>query len=1191
VQTTLLGLAIAFIIALLAALIGPFFIDWSQFRPQFEAEASRIIGTPVRVGGKLDARLLPAPSLRLRDVTVGGANDGGKIAAEQLDVEFSLAALMRGDIRATELTANGASLDLGLDADGRIDWPDMSGGYDLRTLAIDRVNLTGRVALHDAKSSSTIVLDDIAFSGDVRALAGSIRGDGNFRLDGLRYPFRISSGPGVGNVGTRLRVTIDPAQVMLALDLDGLLTWDDRSPRFDGTLMVARTLPPRYVTDALPPWRVTAKLKADPANATLEQVEASYGPDEAAVKFAGTAAARLGATPQLSASLTTKTVDANRLLGDDTGLGSALPTLQSSLAALPSVPMPTRISLGIDQIIIGNKPVQSVLAELGSDGAAWRLERLDLRAPGATRVSMASVAAPTATAPSAASAGFGGTLMLDSSEPDVFAAWLQNRSESGSRAQKPLRIGGVLDVAADHVTLEKMTGEIDGSAIDGRIALAFPETSPSRADVRLRAQRLDIDAAVALARSLAGPDAQWPDEAAVSIDIGRATSAGQEMKPFGLDLHYDARTIGLDRLRVGEASGVMLDGSGSYDRVASTGTLTAAVASGSFAQLGSFIAPLAPEIAARIAAMPSASGPAKLSTTLGLKTSATDRERAAFDATLTITSTPLAGSVSLTATPSLAALRTLDVAGLRTEKLGVTTRLTSPQAANITALFGLGALAGSEPGAAEFEATLNGAPASPMAVAAKLTGPAIDVDLRGNVEPLAAPRKAALDLIVRRASLGPWIGMKAGDPRASVTALTAKLAMTGDRIALDSIDGVIASTKLRGKAAVTMGVTPMIDGDLNADAVALPALFSFAIGATGKATEPLSTPLQGWRGRLGFQATRARLSDDIELRNVSGTIKGDAQSLVVDGMKASLGGGDVTLDLDARPSLTGLAINTRLALANVDGAALRYKTLTLPGRASLKMTLVSQGRSTEALSGALSGDGVLTLAEAKLPALDPKAFDLALRASDDGRIKDDAALATIVQTALNGGPLVVPSAQFGLTIKDGNLRVAAATLEGEGARAIVSGGYDINADQVDLRALLIATNVGSGTSRPEIRVFAVGPPDRLTRAVDVTSFATWLAVRTIDRETQRLDQMERQSLPKPAVIPAMPSAPVAPVPEAMPQPRPRIVPRAATPEANSQLAPLPPAIDVRRAPVDAPASAPRPPRPRPPMVLTPSVQP
>ena len=50
-QTTLLGLAIAFIIALIAALIVPYFVDWNQFRPQFEAEASKVIGAPVRVAG------------------------------------------------------------------------------------------------------------------------------------------------------------------------------------------------------------------------------------------------------------------------------------------------------------------------------------------------------------------------------------------------------------------------------------------------------------------------------------------------------------------------------------------------------------------------------------------------------------------------------------------------------------------------------------------------------------------------------------------------------------------------------------------------------------------------------------------------------------------------------------------------------------------------------------------------------------------------------------------------------------------------------------------------------------------------------------------------------------------------------------------------------------------------------------
>src|SRR5579864_9667417 len=121
VQTTLLGLAIALIIALVAALVGPYFVDWNQFRPQFEAEASQVVGAPVRVAGALEARLLPSPSLRLRSVVVGGANDLGKVRADKLDVEFSLGSLMRGEWRAVELTIGGMALDLGLDSNGRID--------------------------------------------------------------------------------------------------------------------------------------------------------------------------------------------------------------------------------------------------------------------------------------------------------------------------------------------------------------------------------------------------------------------------------------------------------------------------------------------------------------------------------------------------------------------------------------------------------------------------------------------------------------------------------------------------------------------------------------------------------------------------------------------------------------------------------------------------------------------------------------------------------------------------------------------------------------------------------------------------------------------------------------------------------------------------------------------------------------
>ena len=72
-QTTLLGIGIAIILALGTALVGPYFIDWDSYRPAIEAKASEIIGAPVHITGSMALSLLPTTSLRLEGVAIGPA--------------------------------------------------------------------------------------------------------------------------------------------------------------------------------------------------------------------------------------------------------------------------------------------------------------------------------------------------------------------------------------------------------------------------------------------------------------------------------------------------------------------------------------------------------------------------------------------------------------------------------------------------------------------------------------------------------------------------------------------------------------------------------------------------------------------------------------------------------------------------------------------------------------------------------------------------------------------------------------------------------------------------------------------------------------------------------------------------------------------------------------------------------------
>ncbi len=113
--------------------------------------------------------------------------------------------------------------------------------------------------------------------------------------------------------------------------------------------------------------------------------------------------------------------------------------------------------------------------------------------------------------------------------------------------------------------------------------------------------------------------------------------------------------------------------------------------------------------------------------------------------------------------------------------------------------------------------------------------------------------------------------------------------------------------------------------------------------------------------------------------------------------------------MDAKQGANGVALNASIQFAGVDGTALRYRNLVMPvGRASMQMTLASQGRSAAALAGALSGSGTLTLEAAKIAGLDPRAFEVAVRANDSGQAKDDVRLKQIVEAALPAGALVIP---------------------------------------------------------------------------------------------------------------------------------------------------------------------------------------
>ena len=664
---------------------------------------------------------------------------------------------------------------------------------------------------------------------------------------------------------------------------------------------------------------------------------------------------------------------------------------------------------------------------------------------------------------------FKGALSVESSDPDALVAWLRGRSEVGYRSQKPLRLRGNVSVAADGFAIEAMKAEIDGGAVEGRIALSNPSAGGgSHFDAELKGERLDLDAAAAFARSLAGPPGEWPDEAQLSLDAGRAISAGQELRPFTVRLGYSPKTIFIDQLRIGEASGVTLEGAGNFDRVNATGRLALNSSAASLGRITALIAPLAPGVASRLDSIGPAPGPARLKLTLDVDKNSKAADRADARAVLDLDAPQLKGTATLTATPELTALRGIDLDALRRSQFGLEAKLSSDQAHTLLALLGLDRVIASSEGPAQFEGSVAGVWRAPLQLKAKLSGPGLDADAQGTAEPWAQNAKASINLSVRGVSLAPLLDLKPADRLAQSINLSSRISLAGDRLTFDDLDSTIAGSRLRGHVAMTLDGERNVEGEVGLDTIDLGPAFALAIGAAGHdAAEPLGAGLlKGWRGHIAFQALRAALPGGGELRPVSGTVKNDGQSLTFDAIKGGIGGGDVTTTIDAKPSANGIALDARVQLSGVDGAALRYRGLAMPaGRTSMQLALTSQGRSASAMTGAVSGSGTVTLEAARIAGLDPRAFDVAIRASDSGKATDDARLRQIVEPVLSAGALPVKPTQIPFSIADGRLRVGATTLESDGARAIISGGYDIPADQADIRVTL-SLNLSRSDNQP-----------------------------------------------------------------------------------------------------------------------------
>lgn len=562
VLTFLAGLLVA---ALMAALVAPGFIDWRDYRPQFEARLSAALGIETRIAGPIGLRLLPSPHLDLTDVRIGEPEGGASAATiERLSFELALSALARGEFRLTEAQAQGMTLSLVSDESGALVLPHRDNAFLPAATAIERLGIRRSRIVWREPGKPPVGLSPISVDVSAVSLAGPWRIEG----EAAGASLRIATGALDASGQLRTKASMTGEQVQLGFD--GALLFSTSGRRFQPSLEGAFTLSPGGA--------VALSGQASGDNRGLEL-------SGLVLDIAG-GAARLEGEGRFLPADGSGTLHWRARRIDADALGTALAQRRGAGQALAALPGRLDLTLDIDQLAwrgedFSGLAVRGRLTEGGLDGARASVRvagaeiaadggldengmrgRLVLKAPDARRTALTLA-----------------RLGLDAALADSFAALFS------------LDASGDVQLSAGRLAVANLAAHAGtGSRLSGEAIL-----TPARLEARLRADGFDL-AALPPGESLSG--LVGTRELALDLTLGSLRYRDAPPGSAALALTRKGADWRLTRLAVAGFGDVAVEGDGALSSAG--GEIRGRVRAPRFQALAALAGPVLPEATRRV---------------------------------------------------------------------------------------------------------------------------------------------------------------------------------------------------------------------------------------------------------------------------------------------------------------------------------------------------------------------------------------------------------------------------------------------------------------------------------------------------------------------------------------------------------------------------------------------------------------
>jgi uncharacterized protein involved in outer membrane biogenesis len=1114
----------ALVLALFAAVVGPFFVDWTAYRAVIEAHAERILDTPVSIGGEAEVRLLPRPRLVLENVRIGAA-ERPLMEADRIAIDVDLVPLFRREVRIADLRIERPTAYVRIEADGAIAVPDLTEDrqfgpfFDARHVEVESVSATdGTVVLIDRRDVSRSRVTGINASGSAGSLQGPFQMAGTATVAGGSMQLQVAGGV---LEGATMPLTVRAEAEDATLAFDGALSPAPRAFSLAGRLEVAAAAPVAVA--------VRGTLTATTERIAVADAVVTYGGPEASLALAGRATVPLASAEPIDVALEARQVDLDRL--DHTLAGASLPEgalappsrppremaerLGAFLGPLATLARPgpgapeAMVQLDIGSVLAGGSLVRDLSLAARSTLNGIVVDRAEALLPGDTAVALSGRLA----------AGFSGAVEARASQPSALLGWWTGTRATGT-AIDPVILTADVETLGSTVNARRLELRIGDTTATGR-ARWTGGTAPSL-DLALAAPLVDAEAAARLSDAAAAFGAP-AGLGAVALDLAVDRLRVGSVEGSGLTLRgdYSNDTLTVDAFVADDMAGARVFASGSIAGLTGVpvGRIEGTLAVADGARLGTAAwAFLDGQAAERLAAVLPALAPADLRFAL------TGRPAEQVpDLALDVAGTAGAVDIAIAATGAPLAESAL------ARPVTVDATLTSQAPAPLLAALGLGPLGDGE---ARLAVTMDGVPADGLSATAEVTLGAASARYSGRatVADGVAFRGTASLSAPLVAPLAVLAGLSL--PEIGPVDLAAEVARSDGALTLEAVSGtlagstvegtlVAASNRLTGRLAVgELALEPFLAAVLGPDALSpAPAGGGWPVTAfAAPVALPMPADISVTAGRLSLGdagVTDAAFDLSLEtgriaLRNLSGAFAGGRVAV-----SASLDRDGPAARLAAELALAGAPLAPLVWV--VDGSPVATGTLGMEAR------LTSSAVTVAGLASGLTGSGTLRVEGGAVAAdLSP----VTVPSLAEAETPSEAAVREAILADLAGrttiGAVAIP-----IDIAAGTLRardVAAGTASGTATLDL--GTLSLLADW----ALPVTPEWTDGRSAVTVR-FA-GPLASPERSVEVAELTAWLSLRQLERQVETVEAQNRELAAEAEQLgpPAAPSDAPPPVP-------------------------------------------------------------